>query len=104
MKDDKIEPIKDTVKRVIKNLSQKSSSGPSNIDLIKAWEQAAGKRIKQHTKPVNIKDGVLTVNVDSSSWLFELKTKYKQKIIDKLDKKLKENKIEQIRFKIGDIL
>ena len=97
----KPEPIKNTVQDIIKQLKKKGLV--EEDDIIKRWKKAAGKKINAHTKPVIIKDSVLIVNVESSGWLFELQTKYKNKLLKKIKKNTKRPKIENIRFRLGEI-
>jgi len=64
------------------------------------WEEIVGKNISSHAKPAFFKYGKLFINVDSSSWLNELKF-LKEKIKEKINKKLGTNKVKEIYFKIN---
>lgn len=92
--------IEDIVKNVIKDLSGKGRVSEEEINA--AWEAAAGKRAAKHTKPVSIKKSVLTVNIDSSGWLYELTVK-RRDLLEKLDGKIKGKKLKNLRFRIGEI-
>ena len=44
----------------------------------------------------------LMVSVESSGWLFELQTKHKNKILKKLKSHLGEDRVKDVKFKIGE--
>ncbi len=67
------------------------------------WDQAVGKPIAMNAKPDSFKDGLLLVNVSSSSWIHQLKF-LENDIIANLNKHLDQKLVKQIRFKIGKIL
>jgi predicted nucleic acid-binding Zn ribbon protein len=67
------------------------------------WDDAVGKPIAMNAKPDAFKDGILIVNVSSSSWIHQLKFLEKEMIIN-MNKKLEHISVKQIRFKIGKIL
>jgi len=85
---------------VIKSLGAKEHLGKEEIEL--AWRAAAGGSAATHSRPVSYKRGTLVVNVENSSWLYELTT-HKKDIISKLEKGLEREKIKELRFRIGDI-
>ena len=55
-----------------------------------------------NAKPDAFKDGVLLVNVSSSSWIHQLKF-LEREMIRNLNKNLETDLITRIRFKIGKI-
>ena len=67
------------------------------------WDQAVGKPIAMNAKPDAFKDGVLMVNVSSSSWIHQLKFLEKEMILN-INKQLDLVLVKQLRFKIGKIL
>ena len=71
-------------------------------EMLEVWREAAGDAASQHSRPVSFGKTTIVVNVDRSSWLYEL-TVNKKKILQKLDGKLKDKKIKDIRLRIGDI-
>ena len=93
-------PLQDALKDIISGLRQKGR--PTQEEIADAWREAAGKRGATHSRPVSLKKPTLVVNVDGSSWLYELTTK-KKEILQKLGKSLKEAKIKDIRFRIGEV-
>lgn len=97
---DNTAPLAQILNKVIKDMA-----GPKRLtaeEIASAWKYAAGKAAAKHTKPVSIKKGQICINVDRSSWLYEL-TISKKKILEKLNGKLKKKKIKDIRFRIGEI-
>jgi len=66
------------------------------------WDTAVGRHIAMNAKPDTFKDGVLIVNVSSSSWIHQLKFLEKQ-IISNINQHMESCLIRQIRFKIGNI-
>lgn len=66
------------------------------------WDTAVGSPIAMNAKPDAFKDGVLLVNVSSSSWIHQLKF-LEQELIRNLNKALDADRISRIRFKIGKI-
>lgn len=98
---DKDSPLEGVLKNIIKNLDGKNR--PSEEDLMDAWECAVGKRAASHSKPVAFKGAGLVVNVDGSSWLYELTTR-KREILKSLGEKITaKKKIKDIRFRIGEV-
>jgi len=67
------------------------------------WDDAVGKPIAMNAKPDSFKDGVLIVNVSSSTWIHQLKFLEKEMILN-INKKLDLYLVKQLRFKIGKIL
>ena len=96
-KDSSIENI---LKDVIKNLGGKDR--PTEEDVVLFWAGAAGEKAAKHSKPVMFKKSVLTVNVDDSSWLYELTTK-KKEIIRNLEGSFGSKKVKEVRFRIGEL-
>ena len=95
-----IRPLKDVVKKVIEDLS--STEGFKKKDILKEWPRLVGGKAKRHTKPISIRRGRLVVNVDESSWLYELNLN-KENILKKINERFGEAELKEIRFRIGDI-
>jgi len=92
--------IEDILKDVIKNIGPKGRLTEEEVALL--WGEAAGEKASRHSRPVAFIKAVLTVNVDGSSWLYELTTR-KREIIKKLESKFAGKKVKEIRFRIGEI-
>ncbi|MFA5902593.1 MAG: DUF721 domain-containing protein [Desulfobacula sp.] len=67
------------------------------------WDTAVGKAISMNAKPDSFKDGILIVNVSSSSWIHQL-TFLEREIISNINKHLDQPLVQKVRFKIGKIL
>ena len=64
---------------------------------VNVWAEAVGKRIKEHTEPVDVRFGVLTVKTSNPVWRQELQFQ-KKSIIDSINKRLKKTTIKDVRF------
>lgn len=96
----KPEGIGEVINQVIKKLDAKTHG--QREDVVKAWHDAIDKDAATHTKPVAIKKNILTIEVDSSSWLYILSLK-KKSILASMQKTAGKEKVEDIRFRIGEI-
>lgn len=96
----KDKPLERLFKKVIKNLGP--AGRISEEEMIAAWEDAAGVRAAKHSRPVALRKGELVVNVDGSSWLYELTTR-KKEVLGRLAAKLENKKLKNIRFRIGEL-
>lgn len=97
----KPEPIANILKDVFVCL-EKNLTGEDK-DVFKAWDKIAGRRIKMHTRLAGFKNDKLIINTESSCWLFELKTKHKERLLKRLKKEVGRDKIKDIKFNIGEI-
>ncbi|MDP3790474.1 MAG: DUF721 domain-containing protein [Candidatus Omnitrophota bacterium] len=93
-------PLEDVLKNIIGGISKKG--GLTQEEVTAAWESAIGKGAARHSKVRLLKDGRLVINMDDSSWLYEL-TVQKKEILKKLEETLKSKKIKSITLRIGDI-
>lgn len=92
--------ISQAVEAVLRGLG--SARAPQADSLGKAWLKAAGEKSIKHARPVDIKDGVLVVHVDSSAWLHKL-TMEKIKILSQIKDELGEDLVKDIKLRIGEI-
>jgi len=93
-------PLEGVLKNIINGITKKG--GLTEEDVRAAWEDAVGEAAAKHSKVRSLKGGRLVVNIDGSSWLYEL-TVQKKEIIKKIGEILKGNKIKDITLRIGDI-
>ncbi len=93
-------PIELVLKRLVKKLTGKEAL--TEEDIVAAWAAAAGEQAAGHSRPVSFRRARLTVNVDGSSWLYELTTK-KRDLVGALQPGLKGRRLKDIRFRIGEI-
>jgi predicted nucleic acid-binding Zn ribbon protein len=99
-KSSKPEDIGGIINQVIKKLDTKTHGAREEI--VAAWHKAVEPGAALHTKPVAIKNNILTIEVDSSTWLYMLNLK-KKNILKAMRITLGETKIEDIRFRMGEI-
>ena len=66
------------------------------------WDKAVGKQIANRARPVNFRDGTLTVAVSSAPWMQQL-TFLKKGIMEKLNAMLGEEIVRDIYLKAGTI-
>lgn len=97
----KPEDIGGIISKVIKKLDTKTHG--SKEEVVKAWHGAIEPKAVCHTRPVLIKKNILTIEVDSSTWLYFLSLK-KKSILEDMKKILGKGRIEDIRFRIGEIM
>jgi predicted nucleic acid-binding Zn ribbon protein len=71
-------------------------------EMAAAWREACGEEAARHSRCVSFRRSSVFVNVDTSSWLYELTTR-KREILKVLEASLKGKKFRDIRFRIGDI-
>jgi len=95
----KVEHLGDVLKNVISDIGKKKRFSE---ELKEAWEKAAGKKAAGHTRAVSLRKGRLAINVDDSGWLYDLTLK-KKELLKKIEEKLKNKNIKEIRFRIGDV-
>ena len=94
------ERIDSVIKSIIKKLDRQSN--PTIEEIEKIWRKAAGAKALSHTKPASFRKKRLIINVDGSSWLYELTLK-KEELLNKLKMQLGEEKIEELQFRIGEL-
>ena len=90
-----MEHIAGALKKFIKKQGiEKEINQQKAIDV---WAEAVGKKIKEHTEPVDVRFGVLTVKTSSPVWRQELQFQ-KKSIVDSINKRLKKATIKDVRF------
>ncbi len=90
-----MEHIAGALKKLIKKQGiEKEINQQKAVDV---WGEAVGKKIKEHTEPVDVRFGVLTVKTSSPVWRQELQFQ-KKSIIDSINNKLRKTTIKDIRF------
>lgn len=98
-------PLEDVVRGVISKFD--NPTGLTQEKISEIWEDVAGKKASMHSRPTSFKRSRLVVNVDGSSWLYEL-TLRKQKLLKKLEKAFVkqgrgEKRPKDIQFRIGEV-
>ncbi len=90
--------------RVLKSILDQCRSDSSGgiLHLRHVWETAVGAPISDNAKPFAVKGSLLLVHVSSSAWLHQLQF-LKTELLEKLNLGLKNDRIEDIKFKIGPL-
>lgn len=82
---------------------QRSNSSGGLFHLIQVWKNVFGPPISDNAKPFAVKGRLLLVHVSSSVWMHQLHF-LKADLLDKLNSALQKNqRIEDIKFKIGQL-
>tara|TARA_Y100000992_G_C21176335_1_gene448514 strand:- start:506 stop:781 length:276 start_codon:yes stop_codon:yes gene_type:complete len=90
-----LEHIAGAIKKLIKKQGlEKEINQQKAIDL---WGDVVGQKIKEHTEPIEVKFGVLTVKTTNPIWRQELQFQ-KKKIIKSINEKLIKTTIKDVRF------
>ena len=90
--------IKDIIPQVIEQLSLRQPDSQMKIHRI--WQNIVDERMSTHSALVNFNQGILSVCVDSSSWLFQMNLN-KRRILERLQEEMPE--VKNIQFKIGKV-
>jgi predicted nucleic acid-binding Zn ribbon protein len=69
----------------------------AQADLLSSWADIAGTETAQHSTPVGMVDGLLTVRCDSTAWATQLRL-MRSEIATKIAQRHPEAGIEQVRF------
>jgi predicted nucleic acid-binding Zn ribbon protein len=98
----KPEPIQvgDIVKAVFADLEREKDLTKEEIE--ERWKKIAGDAAFKHTRPVSLRKSTLTVFVDSSTWMQEMRFK-KRFLLKQLKSTFGKDKISGIQFRIGEI-
>lgn len=70
--------VKDAVQRILSNISYED--GILLEKLQNSWNKLVGTEVSNNSKPVSLKNGILTIEAKNSVWLSELKNFYSHKI------------------------
>jgi len=87
--DERTSPLKNLLKNIINDLGAQKNVTEEEIGNI--WGEAAGENAAKHSQPVSLKGTIITVNVDGSSWLYQLTTE-KKEIMRRLNECLRDKK------------
>ena len=66
------------------------------------WEDAVGTKIAAHARPLRLRNGVLTVAVDSAAWHHQLQALQEQ-LLDKLRMHLGRDAVKTLRFRVQNL-
>ena len=73
------------------------NSSLARADLLASWPELAGVETAEHSTPVGIEDGVLTVHCDSTAWATQLRLMRGQ-ITTQIAQRFPDAGIESVRF------
>jgi len=93
-----VDNIKDIINQVIGKISSNKFESDEKIERV--WRNILEEVELSHTKLDGIKDGKLSVCVDSSAWLYQMKMK-KNRILERLKDEVPD--VKNIGFRIGKI-
>lgn len=90
------------VRGILDGLLRKIESGAKKTTAVsEAWIEAADEETKAHARPVCLKNGIMTVAVENSVWMYKLMLE-KKEIIRKFNEKYSgRKKATEIRFRVG---
>ena len=89
------------VKEIISRLGLKELTASSRV--FEIWDTVVGSAIALHARPYSFREGILTVNVDSSVWLAQLERYRKRQIRDKLNSQLPHPLVKRVIFRFGEL-
>ncbi len=90
-----MEHIAGAIKKLIRKQGlEKEINQQKAIDL---WGDVVGQKIKEHTEPIEVKFGVLTVKTTNPIW-WDRASISKKKIVKSINKKLIKTTIKDVRF------
>ena len=98
----KAERIDSVIKSVIEKLNKTSNPTRDNVNIEKIWKEVAGEKAFVHSRPASLRKKKLVINVDGSSWLYEL-TLRKEELLAGLKRGLGKNKVKELQFRIGEL-
>ncbi|MCP4180082.1 MAG: DUF721 domain-containing protein [bacterium] len=75
-------PIQESLKKIMSETSIPEQG--KLVRLQKEWVSLVGAQVGKVSKPTSIKDGYLTIEVDNSIWLMELKNYHRSLIEEKI--------------------
>ena len=83
---------------LLKQLRPEAEDGMLRIWRI--WEETVGDEIARNARPAAVKGSTLLVHVSSSTWVHQLQF-LKREMISRLNAGLGQNRVEDIKFKVG---
>ena len=82
----------------------KLEAGVKRNQLPLIWEEVVGRELANRTEPQGVRNQVLYVKVESSSWMHQLHAQdVKRTILGQIDEKLGKGLVKDIRFVIGPV-
>ena len=94
-----MEPLADVLAGVVRQVTGKRARVADEI--ASAWQDVVSDRVCQHTRPVGMRRGVLTIEVANSVLLQELAAFRKEWILNGLRQRVRRVYINDLRFRLG---
>ena len=73
----------------------------ARLHLERAWEEAAGPEFAAHARLVNIRRGVMEIEVNNTVLLQELASFHKRRLLEELRRRLPNTTLTDLRFRAG---
>lgn len=67
-----------------------------------SWARVIGRDNVRHARPVELKNGILIIHVDSSIWIHKLSME-KSAVLAKMKSEIGEDVIKDIKLRIGEL-
>ncbi len=93
-------PLEDLVRKAVFKIAKEG--GLTEEGVREAWTKAVGRKASRHSCPASFRRSRLVVNVDGSSWLYEL-TLGKKELLRTLGGKFAGKQLKDIQFRIGEV-
>lgn len=97
-KSDRCLPIKDVLGKILPKLGL--SERLSEKEITEAWREVVGTFLAQHSLPVALQAGVLSIQVLQPSVRYELERSWKKEILEKLQQRFGLSVVREIRFRL----
>lgn len=91
-------PLSEVISKIIAMRGLARSHG--NVQLEDIWQEVAGERIGNQTKPTGVKKGVLQIGVANAAMLGELTSFHKPSLLSTLQEEHADQNIQDIKFKL----
>jgi len=92
--------IREVLKAAIKRAEEQKRGLLTEEEMQDAWRSAAGTGAAKHTKIKKLTRTVLTIDVDSPTWIYQLNID-RERIEKRLNRQLKKKSPIRIRFRAG---
>ena len=99
-KSDNVKKLGDLVRKTAEVVKARSKA---NRGLSEKWATIAGPDILEHTDVQGIKKGILSVRVDSATWLHHITAFKKEGLLKSVQSEYRQKYISDIRFYVGNL-
>ena len=98
--DDEPSPISPTLDRLVRHLGGSSTSTLQQV--FGSWPDLVGDQVAVHSRPVRLRDGVLSLVVDEPAWATQLRLLEAQ-LLTRLDVVLGAGVVTGLRVRVGPL-